>query len=543
MGFEKEKKDKVDWSYDWVSEDVKSWVSLFCDEAAVREVDANRIVRAGSGVKVELLPCSVDDRIYHRELGFDFFYMHSCVLEELRVRLPFTDFECQILKQLNCAPSQLHPNGWAFLRSFEVLMEFLEELPSVSLFFSLFQAKGVWKGGWVNFNSTPGFGIFKLYKSSFKDFKEMYFKVRSSEEQFPFYIDENLAEKFPLFWCSEPQNILGPEVISPRNECLIEYLVENVDRKNLISMYELLKWEDDKVAVVEYLGGKYPGVSAASLRTRFKSKNLDKEVSSSNVEKVVGGGEVSQPRQGRRKVIVKKRKRSELVELSDDSDGKELDVPLEEIHAFMGNQKRLHEMSEESEAFSVWGKEYPFMAVVDEYCQSSADVTLAKEVGDMAIGQYMQVVGLWLASLGRSQELKYKGVAAEKGEVPVLKEELVKYKKLAAELQGRLTETEKLLKETKENYSKDVEDLKKKESDLVSVQSRLIEVTAQFKDMEKKKADEILDSFVEGFERARLQVKFLVPDADLSSMDPGKIVRDGQLVDDDGDAEGEADNV
>ena len=46
--------------------------------------------------------------------------------------------------------------------------------------------------------------------------------------------------------------------------------------------------------------------------------------------------------------------------------------------------------------------------------------------------------------------------------------------------------------------------MKKKESDLVNVQSRLIEVTAQFKDMEKKKVDEILDSFVEGFERARL---------------------------------------
>ncbi|XP_020958752.1 uncharacterized protein LOC110262645 isoform X2 [Arachis ipaensis] len=138
-------------------------------------------------------------------------------------------------------------------------------------------------------------------------------------------------------------------------------------------------------------GGKYPGVSAASLRTRFKNKNLEKEVSSSNAEKVVGTGEVSQPRQGRRKVIAKKRKKSELVELSDDSDEKEFGVPLEELQAFMGNQKRLHEISEESEAFSVWGKEYPYMAVVDEYCQSSADVTLAKEVGDVAVGQYMQV--------------------------------------------------------------------------------------------------------------------------------------------------------
>ncbi|XP_072058155.1 uncharacterized protein [Arachis hypogaea] len=310
MGFEKEKKDKVDWSYDWVGDDVRSRVSLFCDEVAVREVDVTRLVRPGAGVGVELLPCSANDRVYHRGSGFEFFYMHSCVLEELRVKLPFTDFECQILKQLNCAPSQLHPNGWAFLRSFEILMEFLEQVPSVDLFFSLFQAKGVWKGGWINFNSTPGFGIFRLYKSSFKYFKEMYFKVRGIERDFPFFIDENLAEKFPLYWCSEPQNILGPEAISPRNACLIEFLIENI-------------------------GGKYPGVSAASLRTRFKNKNLEKEVSSSNVEKIAGTGEVTQPRQGRRKVIKRKRK-SDVVDLSDDSEDKSFGVPVEEIQAFMG---------------------------------------------------------------------------------------------------------------------------------------------------------------------------------------------------------------
>ncbi|XP_072088841.1 uncharacterized protein [Arachis hypogaea] len=209
----------------------------------------------------------------------------------------------------------------------------------------------------------------------------------------------------------------------------------------------------------------------------------------------------------------------------------------------MGNHKKLHEISEHSEYFSVWGKEYPYMAVVDEYCQSSGDVSLAKEVGDMAIGEYMQVVGLRLASLGRSQELKYKKASLEKSEISLLKEELTKAKAASSGLENRLSETEKLLKETKESYVRDVEDLKKKESDLASMQSRLIEVTAQYKDMEKKKADEILDSFVEGFERARLQVKFLVPDADLSGMDPGKIVRDGQLIEDDGDAEDEADNA
>jgi len=105
MGLEKDKKGEIDWSYDWVGEDVKSRISLFRDESAVKEVNLARVVRAGSGVQIELLSCSNDDRVYHRWQGFEFLYMHSCVLKELRVKLPFTKFECQVLKQLNCAAS------------------------------------------------------------------------------------------------------------------------------------------------------------------------------------------------------------------------------------------------------------------------------------------------------------------------------------------------------------------------------------------------------------------------------------------------------
>ncbi|QHO47147.1 uncharacterized protein LOC107494621 [Arachis duranensis] len=102
------------------------------------------------------------------------------------------------------------------------------------------------------------------------------------------------------------------------------------------------------------------------------------------------------------------------------------------------------------------------MAVADEFCQSSADVSLANEVGEIVIGQYMQVVGFRLASLGRSQELKHKKVIVEKEDCLLLKEELAENKVTLAVLQTKLADTEKQLKETKDSYAKDVEDLKKK---------------------------------------------------------------------------------
>ncbi|QHN76591.1 uncharacterized protein DS421_19g645240 [Arachis hypogaea] len=350
MGFEKEKKGKIDWSYDWVNDDVRKCSLLFVDEEAVKEIDKNKVVRHGSG------------------------------------------------------------------------------------------AKGVWKGGWVNLNSSPGFAVFKLYKSSFKDFKKMFLKVRNAE-------------------------------------------VESVDRKELISVFDLLQCEENKEAVVEYLGGKYPGVSAATLRAWVKNKNLEKEGSTSKPDKTVGAGEVNQP--------WAKRKR-----LSEGFEEERDELPIEEIHAFMDNQKRLHVTADQSDDSSLWGKDFPYMVAADEVGQSSADISLANEVGDINIGSGFE------------------------GGVGVKKNMTI------AELECKLSDKEKELKLMKENYAREVEDLKKKEVDLSSMSTQMIEVTAKLKEMEKNKQAEIFDLFVEGFERASLQAKFLVPDFDCSPMDPGKIVRD-----------------
>ncbi|MED6162935.1 hypothetical protein PIB30_075163 [Stylosanthes scabra] len=79
--------------------------------------------------------------------------MYTRVFAEIGGRFPFTEFECAVLRQLNYAPSQIHPNSWGFIRAFEVLMDYLQEEPSLGLFFYLFQAKGVERGIWVTLSS------------------------------------------------------------------------------------------------------------------------------------------------------------------------------------------------------------------------------------------------------------------------------------------------------------------------------------------------------------------------------------------------------
>lgn len=61
--------------------------------------------------RVDCFPCSVDDRLYFSSKNPDFFFMHERVLTRAQAHLPSTVFESVVLRALNVAPSQLHPNS------------------------------------------------------------------------------------------------------------------------------------------------------------------------------------------------------------------------------------------------------------------------------------------------------------------------------------------------------------------------------------------------------------------------------------------------
>ena len=49
--------------------------------------------------------------------------MYDIVFREMRLRLPFSDFEVAVFRYLYVAPSQLHPNGIVFMRAFEIVCD------------------------------------------------------------------------------------------------------------------------------------------------------------------------------------------------------------------------------------------------------------------------------------------------------------------------------------------------------------------------------------------------------------------------------------
>ncbi|RDX64848.1 hypothetical protein CR513_56545, partial [Mucuna pruriens] len=72
------------------------------------------------------------------EVSKPFFYLYDTLHSKLGIQLPFTHFERSVLQALNVAPTQLHPNSWAFVRAFELLCEDLGKAPTLGVFFWFF---------------------------------------------------------------------------------------------------------------------------------------------------------------------------------------------------------------------------------------------------------------------------------------------------------------------------------------------------------------------------------------------------------------------
>ena len=105
--------------YGWVAADVRNQSSLFRWSRLLNSwLNCIPVISKGvSGDIVSLERVSAIDRVCHGQEGATdkFFYMYMCHFSQLHVRLSLDDFTMGVLRALNMAPTQLHPNSWAYL--------------------------------------------------------------------------------------------------------------------------------------------------------------------------------------------------------------------------------------------------------------------------------------------------------------------------------------------------------------------------------------------------------------------------------------------
>ncbi|KAK7303873.1 hypothetical protein RJT34_14791 [Clitoria ternatea] len=114
------------------------------------------------------------ERVCHRPQNDRTIYMYDILFTQLGVRFPLNKFQMGVLRFLDCAPSQLHPNGWGIVRSFEVMAEHLGFTPTVALFFAfcrIMRRVNMKTGGmgFVTLRAEPKILNFKAFADSAKE--------------------------------------------------------------------------------------------------------------------------------------------------------------------------------------------------------------------------------------------------------------------------------------------------------------------------------------------------------------------------------------
>ena len=107
----------------------------------------------------------------------------------------------EVLRVLNVAPTQLHPNSWAALQAFRLLCEVLGLKPTPRSFLHFFGTRPRDRIGWVSLVSQSKNSFLHPFTTSYKKFKKGFFKVVIEEEGRPFFCD---GKTLPFYWTKDP---------------------------------------------------------------------------------------------------------------------------------------------------------------------------------------------------------------------------------------------------------------------------------------------------------------------------------------------------
>lgn len=152
------------------------------------------------------LPCSENEHVFLQSPSNEphFTYVYKTFFEQIGITISFTPFECEVLRIMNVAPTQLHPNSWAFLKAFQILCGRIGMEATAPKFLFFYKVRFGDRVDWISLSGVEKRGIVRLYKSSYKFFKSDFFKVRLTEGNESFFFDSAGIPKFPFYWQPHP---------------------------------------------------------------------------------------------------------------------------------------------------------------------------------------------------------------------------------------------------------------------------------------------------------------------------------------------------
>jgi len=232
--------------YEWVAVDVwtqrsffrwscllKSWLNC----TPIFEKGVQRDIIAPE--RVTTVECACHGR---EGAAKEFFYMYICHFSQLHIRLPFDEFTMGVLRLLNVALTQLHPNSWAYLQAFRLLCMALYLEPSPRAFLYFFVTRPKSPITWLSLISRPGLNKLEAFTQTFKHFKDGFFKVVVKPAGRSHFYTADGNTKFPFFWTGNPwrYKVISREDLSVGEKEVVDTLMQFSDKmptKGLIRVY------------------------------------------------------------------------------------------------------------------------------------------------------------------------------------------------------------------------------------------------------------------------------------------------------------------
>ncbi|KOM27520.1 hypothetical protein LR48_Vigan432s002500 [Vigna angularis] len=159
----------------------------------------------------KLVIYQMTERVCHDRGSYpsDFFYVYATMFKDLKVLLPFLDFQMGVLRTLNVASTQLHLNGWAFMQAFSAICSSLALRPTPTAFLYFFHVQPHSSKPWVSLRTIGNRHLLTLFNSSYKDFKGHFFKVVPLEAGYESFCFPNGEGKFPFYWTKDPKKVIS----------------------------------------------------------------------------------------------------------------------------------------------------------------------------------------------------------------------------------------------------------------------------------------------------------------------------------------------
>ncbi|MED6171197.1 hypothetical protein PIB30_038529 [Stylosanthes scabra] len=187
--------------YGWVEEAVLAQPSVV-ETNSLPEFPHNFQLMEDSGAEGDyvLEAARPSDRVPFRASEGEphFLWVYKQLFTRLRVRLPFSDFQRDVMTHCRVAVSQLHLNGWGFILTFEKVCLHYGFQPTIHLFFYIYDILIPPIGfGYISFRARQGRKLFDSYEDSIQEFKWNYFKVLLAPGKCAFWLDH---ENKPFSW-------------------------------------------------------------------------------------------------------------------------------------------------------------------------------------------------------------------------------------------------------------------------------------------------------------------------------------------------------